>query len=74
MKKNQSPNSKRSSFNALRYSGLAFQMMALILVGVFGGMELDKFFNTSFPLFTLSLSLLSIFASIYFLVKDLTRK
>ena len=74
MKKNQPQNSRKSSLSALRYSGLAFQMMAVILIGVFGGMELDEYFNTKFPVYTLALSLGSIFASIYFLIKDLTRK
>lgn len=55
-----------------RYSGLAFEMAAIILAGVFGGIWLDKRFETS-ALFTLLLSVFAVFAAIYFVIKDLLR-
>ncbi|MBI4947431.1 MAG: AtpZ/AtpI family protein [Bacteroidetes bacterium] len=58
-----------------KFSAMAFQMGITIALGVWGGMKLDKYFPvTRFPLFTITLSLLSVFASIYFVIKDLLRK
>lgn len=76
MKRNSRQNSKRASSNNayIKYSGLAFQMLAVILVGVFGGMQLDKFLNIQFPLFTLLLSVGGLIGSMYLLFKDLMKK
>ena len=57
-----------------KYSAMAFQMAATIAAGVWGGYALDKYFQFSFPVFKLSLSLLSVAAAIYFAVKDLTNE
>ena len=58
-----------------KYAGMAFQMGITIALGVWGGMKLDeKFPVTKFPLFTILLSLISVFASIYFVIKDLPKK
>lgn len=63
---------KKSNYNAYaRYSSLAFQMGAIIFMGVFGGVQIDKYLNFTFPLFTVVLSLLSVILSIYIAVKDL---
>ena len=59
--------------NYARYSGLAFQMIAIILVGVFGGIKLDEIVKWEFPVFTLVLTLLSVILSMYYAVKDLIR-
>jgi len=45
-------------------------MLAIILVGVFGGVKLDQVINWNFPVFTLLLSVLAVFGSIYYAVKD----
>ncbi len=60
--------------NYVRYSAVGFQMMGIILVGVFGGYYLDRYLGWKFPLFTLLLSLLSIAAAMYFLFKETGRK
>ncbi|MEI6062637.1 MAG: AtpZ/AtpI family protein [Bacteroidota bacterium] len=57
-----------------RYSSLAFQMFAIIGLGVFGGVKLDQWLKIGFPVFTVVLSLLSVAAAIYTAVKDLLRK
>ena len=56
-----------------RYSGIAFQMLAVILLGVFAGYEADRLLRTK-PLFTVILSLVSVFLSIYLVTKDLLKK
>ena len=58
----------------MRYATMGTQMMAIIGLGVFGGYNLDKHFHFSIPVFTLSLSLLSVFAAIYLSIKDFLKK
>jgi len=69
---NQDPK-KPPLYNYAKYSGIAFQMVAIILLGVFGGMKLDSFLNLKFPLFTVLFSILSVFLSIYTVIKDLLK-
>jgi F0F1-type ATP synthase assembly protein I len=56
-----------------KYSGLAFQMIAIIAVMTWGGVKLDKVLGLSTPVFTIILSLLGVFAGIYVAVKDFIR-
>jgi F0F1-type ATP synthase assembly protein I len=56
-----------------RYSGIAFQMMAIILVATLGGVKIDQLTGWKTPVFTIILSLLGVFAAIYFTIKDLVR-
>lgn len=64
---------KKSANNYLKYSSLAFQLVVIICAGVFGGILLDKKINVTFPLFTVSLSIISIILSLYYVVKDFTK-
>lgn len=57
-----------------RYSSLAIQMAAIIGLGTFGGLKLDRWLALRFPIFTLVLSLLSVVLAIYVAIKDLIRK
>lgn len=50
-------------------------MGLVIALGVWGGTKLDAYLEMKkFPLFTISLSLLSVFAAMYFVIKDLGKK
>ena len=49
-------------------------MIAIILLGVFGGIKLDQLVRWEFPVFTLVLTIFSVFLSMYYAVKDLIRK
>ncbi|MDY0075916.1 MAG: AtpZ/AtpI family protein [Bacteroidales bacterium] len=72
MKKNK--NKFTSSLNAYaKYSSLAFQMMFIILAGVFGGIELDKWLEWKFPVFTVAFSILAVILAIYYAIKDLLK-
>jgi ATP synthase protein I len=53
-----------------KYSGMAFQMIAIIGITTWGGIQLDKLAKFHTPVFTIILSLLGVFAAIYFAVKD----
>jgi hypothetical protein len=57
-----------------RYSGMAVQMIAIILLGVWGGIKLDEWLSLEFPVFTLVLTLLSVFLSIFFAIRDFLKK
>ena len=59
--------------NYARYSGMAVQMLVIILLGVFAGFKLDQWLHTK-PIFTVILSIVSVFLSIYYVTKDLLRK
>ena len=49
-------------------------MIAIILVGVFGGIKLDQVTERlEFPLFTLVFTFLAVCLSIYYTIKDLIR-
>lgn len=68
-------NDQKPNINWAKYSGMAFQMGITIALGVWGGMKLDEFFPvTKFPLFTITLSLLSVFGAMYWVIKDLLKK
>jgi F0F1-type ATP synthase assembly protein I len=69
-KKNQKNQGSKGIKDFARYSGIAFQMVGIILVTVWGGKKLDELTGFRVPVFTIILSLLGVFAAIYTAVKD----
>jgi len=65
---------KKSKFSGIdkyaKYSSIAFQMIAIILVAVWGGLKLDEKFRNGQPLFIIIFSLLGVFIAIYIAIKD----
>jgi hypothetical protein len=49
-------------------------MLGIMLAGVFGGRELDRWLEMQFPVFTLTLTIFAVILAIYFVIKDLLRK
>ncbi|MDP3002365.1 MAG: AtpZ/AtpI family protein [archaeon] len=69
--KNQEKNKENSGIkDYAKYTGIAFQMIGIILVTTWGGIKLDKLMGFEKPVFTIILSLLGVFAAIYTAVKD----
>jgi hypothetical protein len=67
----QEPKQKHKPSNSyLKYTGMAFQMGAVITIGVLGGRKLDEVLGLSQPIFTLVLSLVSVAAGIWLGIKD----
>ena len=64
---------KRALSNYAKYSGMAFQMLAIILLGLFAGYKLDIWLHTK-PLLTIVLSLSSVVIAIYIVTRDLLKK
>jgi F0F1-type ATP synthase assembly protein I len=62
------------SQNYMKYSGMAIQMGVILLIGVWIGQKLDLRFQTKTPWFTVAMSLFSIFAALYVVLKDLLKK
>ena len=65
---------KKQLSDFARYSNIGFQMLAIILAGVFGGLYLDKWLELEFHIFTPVLSILSIFIALYHAIKDFLKK
>ena len=65
---------RESLNNYARYSGIAFQMILIILAGLFLGMKIDKWLHTSDPVFTAILSVLGVILATYMVIKDVLRK
>lgn len=53
----------------MKYSGMAFQMIGVMLVFVFGGIYLDGWFGIS-PVLTVLMSLIGVAAGLYVALKD----
>ncbi len=75
MAKSNDPQRSRVKDNAyLKYSGMAFQIIAYILVGIFLGDRLDKHFENEQPVFTAILAMVFLCLFFYKLYVDLNRK
>jgi|LakMenE01Jun11ns_1017448.scaffolds.fasta_scaffold6623149_1 hypothetical protein len=70
----QTKRPKKLPENYLRWSGLAFKMMAIILAGFWAGKKLDTYTQRDFPVFTLSLGLGAFALSFFALLKEVIRK
>jgi len=74
-KTNSKQKNKKEINQYLKYSNLAFQMIAIIMVGVFGGIKLDNLVKKiEFPLFTFVLTIFGIVLATYYAIKDFIRK
>ena len=49
------------------------QMAIIIVGGTFGGKWLDSLVDIKFPIFTLVLSILSVFFAVYYAIKDIIK-
>lgn len=68
------PDPSRGLNTYAKYSTIAFTMTACILAGVFGGKKLDRWLEMTYPVFTITLTLLSFAFSLYYLFKGISRK
>ncbi|MBX2985385.1 MAG: AtpZ/AtpI family protein [Bacteroidia bacterium] len=60
-----------SGKNYIKYSGIAFQMIAIIFIFAYAGNWIDKHFSFKIPIFTLILSLTGVALSIYQLIRTI---
>jgi len=59
--------------NYARFSGVGFQMLATIGVGVWGGIKLDNIYPNNYQVFTVICSLISIGVALYLVIKQVTK-
>jgi F0F1-type ATP synthase assembly protein I len=73
-----SPETPPSGSNRLRaiakYSGLAFQMLAIIGGSAWLGTWLDGYFKTNNPWFTIGLLLLGVLVALFQVIRGLTKE
>jgi len=69
-KKNPKNLSNKGIRDFARYSGMAFQMIGIILLTTWGGVKLDEMLKFETPVFTIILSLLGVFAALYTVLRD----
>ena len=68
-KKSNSSNSKGPN-KIMIFSGMAVQMAVTIGLGAWSGQALDEKYQTDKPYWTMALSLLGVFMSLYLLIKQ----
>ena len=59
--------------NYAKYSGVAFEMLGIIVLGVWGGIKLDERFSCK-PLFSIALSLAAVALAMYTLIVKVSKK
>ena len=57
--------------NSMRYSGLAFQMLAILGLATWGGLSLEAYLNLKFPVFTILFLVVALIGIIYMLIRAL---
>jgi ATP synthase protein I len=67
---NSSDNNNQKANQWMKYSGLAFQFLALIGVGVWIGQWLDTKMANKTPICTIGLSILMLCGAMYKMIKD----
>lgn len=60
--------------NFIRYSGLGFEMMAIIGIFTFAGLKIDQWMKNEFKGFTLGLMIFSVIVAIVYGTKNLLKK
>ncbi len=69
------PNKNKKNFNDfIKYSNLGFEMLAIIVVGTFGGYKIDQWMENDFKVFTLVLMTLSVLLSILYGIRNFLKK
>lgn len=53
-----------------KFSGIAFQMIAVIGLGSYGGVKIDELYPDLYPTFTLICSLASVAVAMYLVIKQ----
>ena len=72
--KNQTNLQNKGLKNFARYSGMAFQMLGIILVTTWGGVKLDKLTGWKTPVFTVILSLFGVLTAMFVVIRDVTKR
>lgn len=58
----------------LKYSGMAFQMIGVLVVAAFAGMKLDEYYETENPWFTIVFMLIAVVTTMVMTIVSLNKK
>lgn len=72
MQNKDNSKAKKKSNAYLKYSGIAFQLAAIIFLAIWGGQKLDEYLGNEKPLITMLLTLFFFSGYMYKLYNDLT--
>ncbi len=64
---------KNQPKNFIKYSGMAFQMLATIALSAWAGIKLDEYYQVKNHWYTISLLLLGVVGSIVYVVRSLLK-
>lgn len=70
MQPEKNPSPQKQPNNFIKYSNLGIQMAVIIGLGCWGGWKLDQVYPNQYNVYTIIFSLVSIFASLYLVLKD----
>ena len=71
--KDQKQKPKERLNDYARFSGIAFQMIAIIGLGVYAGIKLDENYPNKYNLFTLICSLVAIGMALFFVINKVAK-
>ncbi|GMN10090.1 hypothetical protein MTsPCn9_14950 [Croceitalea sp. MTPC9] len=73
MSQQKSPKKKRLLNSYAKFSGIAFQMIAIIGAGTYLGVFLDEKYPNKHSIYTVICSLFAVIISIYFVVRQIIK-
>jgi len=73
MKEDDKNKLRKGTHAYMKYSGLAFQMAAIVILAILGGQKLDSMFGFEKPWMTMLLTLFLFSAYLYKLYKELIK-
>ncbi|PKA82897.1 putative F0F1-ATPase subunit (Ca2+/Mg2+ transporter) [Ulvibacter sp. MAR_2010_11] len=71
-KESKKPRPSSRINNYARFTGIGFQMVAIIGIGAYGGVKLDERYPNEYSLWTIICSLAAIGIAMYFVIKQVT--
>jgi len=74
IQKNSLKKQKKPLNNYLKYSGLAFQFLAAILLGFWLGSWLDGHYENEKPWFTMALMMVFLIVTLFKIIRDITHE
>lgn len=70
---NQFRKNKKRFDSFIKFSSLAFEMMAMIAVSTFLGFKIDQWMDNKFKWFTLLLMVFSVIGSVYYFIRKILK-
>ncbi|MEM7380382.1 MAG: AtpZ/AtpI family protein [Bacteroidota bacterium] len=73
MNQQKHPKKKNPLNSYARFSGIAFQMIAIIGLGTYAGVKLDEAYPNQYSAYTVICSLASVGLAMYFVIKQVSK-